>query len=94
VTLRWCVPVQVREERSGAVVFRGAGGRGFTGASSWSAPFDFPLSGGPQRGPGCAYAEAAGADGAIGLSLGAVARPEGAGRLAVFDGRDLVSLGR
>ena len=94
VTLRWCVPVQVREERSGAVVFRGAGGRGFTGSSGWSAPFDFPLSGGSQRGPGCAYAEAAGADGAIGLSLGAVARPEGAGRLAVFDGRDLVSLGR
>ena len=94
VTLRWCVPVQVRDERAGAVVFRAYRGRGFTGSADWSAPFDFPLSGGPQRGPGCTYAEAPGANGAIGLSLGAVARPEGAGRLAVFDGRDLVPLGR
>jgi hypothetical protein len=89
VPLWWCAPVQVREQQAGAVRFRPAGPAAFAGSADPAVPFDVPLTGGPATGPGCTYAER-GRGHEIGSALEVLARPRDPGRLAVFDGRNLV----
>ncbi len=84
----WCIPVQVRQRRSGQIRFRGV-----RAATTWSAPFDFPVVGDPSAlSPDCGYARVAGATRTPGLELEAVATPKPTGRRVVaayFDGRAL-----
>ena len=87
--------MQVRDEERGSVVFRRDGGGRSSATTSWSAPFDFPVT----ARPGAAHAavrlrrRSASPETAPGLRLTALARPAPSLRastvIAYFDGRDL-----
>jgi hypothetical protein len=91
--LSWCVPVQVRHERVGAIRVDPAPAGRLEARTGWDAPFDFPVLRDPAPlVPGCAYSRADEDEGAPGLRLAAVASPEEPfvrARRAYFDGRDL-----
>jgi hypothetical protein len=89
----WCAPVHVRFTGRGTVAFRRLPGGRFEGTTTWSAPFDFPVTGDPSPlSPGCGYRRRPGEEGSIGLELGAIATPSGRARYAVFDGERLVAV--
>jgi hypothetical protein len=87
-----CVPAEVRETRQGEIGFT-AGGSGYRGSTSWSAPFDFPVLRSAAGLTGeCSYARAPGKPEPPGLGLLTVARPTPSRHpdvLAYFDGHDL-----
>jgi hypothetical protein len=87
-----CVPVNVRDLRSGEIRFRASGGA-YDGMTGWAAPFDFPVlhSSGGLTGE-CSYSRLPGGPEPPGLGLRALAGPTPSKQpvvLAYFDGRNL-----
>jgi hypothetical protein len=86
-----CVPVNVRELRTGEIGFR-ASGAAYGGRTHWAAPFDFPVLHSASGLTGeCLYSRLPGGPEPPGLGLRALAEPHPSRRpvvTAYFDGRD------
>ena len=91
----WCAPVQVLEQTRGAVRFVKLPDGSYDGATTWAAPFTFPLSGAEPLPltPDCTYEERDdAADAGRGRALAAKIQPNPrvpAAAFAYFDGYDV-----
>jgi Dolichyl-phosphate-mannose-protein mannosyltransferase len=88
-----CLPMQVVDQRSGAVSFASLGDGTYRGTTNWDVPFDFPVLRGSSSSisPECTYERGDGERWPPGLGLvgRAVLERPPRSRLAFFDGRDL-----
>ena len=87
-----CVPVNLRNTHPDEIRF-GPSGSSYAGATTWSAPFDFPvLHGGTGLTGECGYVRLPGGPEPPGLGLRALAHPTPSRQpivFAYFDGHDL-----
>jgi len=93
LTAVFCIPVQVRSQKTGAIRVQPLPDGMYRARTSWGAPFDFPvLRTQAPLNPECSFSRGGPATFPPGLRRLAVASPHPAGSpvvLAYFDGRDL-----